>query len=206
MPRADRRNQLLDVARGVFAASGFEAATMEEIAEAAGVSRPIIYSHFGDKSGLFQAVVSREIEQVDALVTQAIASPGNPRELVEQGLRAFFSYVQDQPQGHAVLTRDAPLHLSHSGLAVMLDGLAGRVTEVVAQASLALGADATPAPIYANALIGLGAHVGRWWQDHPEFSLDAVTEYSTAMVWSGFGGLIAGNGSIEPEVRRGKRR
>lgn len=174
----------------MFAARGFEAATLEEIADRAGVSRPILYSHFGDKKGLFEAVVNREVDEVQAVVTRAISLAGSPREQVERGLRAFFQYVQDQPEGHAVLNRDAPIHLSHSGLGVMHDGLAGRVTEVVGQAMDALGVERTPAPIFAHALIGLGAHVGRWWQGHPEFSLDAVTEYSTAMVWSGLGGLI----------------
>ena len=180
----------MDVARGVFATRGFEAATLEEIAERAGVSRPIVYSHFGDKNGLFEAVVGREVEQVQAVVTRAIAGPGEPRELIEKGLRAFFAYVQDEPDGHAVLTRDAPVHLSDSGLGVVLDGLAGRVTEVIAQAMETFELNPAPAPIYANALIGLGAHVGRWWRGHPEFSLDAVTRYSTAMVWSGLGGMI----------------
>jgi AcrR family transcriptional regulator len=201
LSRADRRGQLLDIARGVFASRGFEATALEEIAEAAGVSRPIIYNHFGDKSGLFQAVVAREIEQVQALVSQAISAPGKPRDLIEQGLRAFFTYVREQPEGHGVLTRDAPLHLSTSGVAGMLDGLAARVTEVVAEAMATLGADPAPAPIYAHALIGLGAHVGRWWQDHPDYSLEDVTEYSTAMVWSGFGGLISEK-TAKPAARR----
>ena len=101
----------------------------------------------------------------------ALAAPGEPRELLERGLRAFFAYVREHPEGHAVLTRDAPIHLSDAGLGVMLDGLAARISEAIARAIRGLGLDPAPAPIYANALIGLGAHVGRWWRDHPEVSL-----------------------------------
>jgi AcrR family transcriptional regulator len=191
LPRAQRRQQLIDVSRGAFAARGYDVTTLEEIADAAGVSRPILYSHFGDKQGLFEAVVGDEIARVQGVVTEAIARPGEPRAVLERGLRAFFAYVRDHPDGHAVLTRDAPVHLSDSGLGVMLDGLAARVTDVIADAIRAIGLDPAPAPIYANALIGLGAHVGRWWRDHPEVSLDTVTLHTTVFVWSGFGGMVS---------------
>jgi len=198
MPRGDRRLQLVGAARTVFAARGFEAATLEEIAARAGVSRPILYSHFGDKHGLFQAVVAAEIDRVGATITEALRAPGEPRDLAERGLRAFFAYVQDHPEGHAVITRDAPVHLSGAGLGVMLDGLAGRVTDLIAEAMATLGLEPTAAPLIANALIGIGAHVGRWWQAHPSFSLDQVTEYSTALVWSGLSGMIAAGSRGEP--------
>src|SRR3989442_1082478 len=155
LPRAERRQQLLEVSRGVFAGRGFESATLEEIAERAGVSRPIVYGHFGDKQRLFEAVVNAEIARVETAVGDALAAPGEPRELLERGLRAFFAYVREHPEGHAVLTRDAPIHLSDAGLGVMLDGLAARIGAAIARVIRALGLDAAPAPIYANALIGL---------------------------------------------------
>lgn len=196
LPRAVRRQQLLEISRGVFAARGFEAATLEEIAERAGVSRPIVYGHFGDKQRLFEAVVNAEIARVETEVGDALAAPGEPRELLERGLRAFFAYVREHPDGHAVLTRDAPIHLSDAGLGVMLDGLAARISEAIARTIRGLGLDPAPAPIYANALIGLGAHVGRWWRDHPEVSLQAVTSHTTTLLWSGFGGMMN-----DPNVR-----
>src|SRR5258705_350276 len=125
-----------------------------------------------------------------------IARPGEPRDVLERGLRAFFAYVREPPEGHAVLTRDAPIHLSDVGLGVMLDGLAARIGEAIARAIRALGLDPAPAPIYANALIGLGAHVGRWWRDHPEVSLDMVTSHTTTLLWNGFGGMMS-----DPSVR-----
>jgi AcrR family transcriptional regulator len=196
LPRAERRSQLLEVSRGVFAERGFEAASLEEIAERAGVSRPIVYGHFGDKQRLFEAVVNAEIARVETAVGDAITAPGQPREVLERGLRAFFAYVRAHPEGHAVLTRDAPLHLSDAGLGVMLDGLAARITEAIASVIRTLGLDPAPAPIYANALIGLGAHVGRWWRDHPEVPLETVATHTTTLLWSGFGGMMS-----DPTVR-----
>ena len=155
-----------------------------------------MYGHFGDKQRLFEAVVNAEIARVEAAVGEAIAAPGEPRAVLERGLRAFFAYVREHPEGHAVLTRDAPIHLSDVGLGVMLDGLAARIGEAIARAIRALGLDPAPAPIYANALIGLGAHVGRWWRDHPEVSLQTVTAHTATLLWSGFGGMIN-----DPNVR-----
>ena len=189
MPKEQRRKQLIEISRGAFAELGYEAASLEEIAERAGVSRPILYSHFGDKHGLFEAVVSEQIELVQQAVAQSLMGPGEPRQIVERGMRAFFTYVRDHPEGHAVLTRDAPVHISGSGLGVMLDGLAKDVALVIAAEIRAMGLDPSPAPIYANALIGIGAHVGRWWRDHPDVSLDEVTSQTTDLIWSGFGGL-----------------
>ena len=190
LPRAERREQLIDVARGVFATRGFDATALEDVAEKAGISRPILYSHFGDKQGLFEAVIDREIANVEAVITESLAEPGEPRELVERGIRAFFTYVRDHPDGHAVLIRDAPLHVSGVGLGVMLDGLAKNITSVIEAGARALDIDASPAPVFAHALIGVGAHVGRWWSEHPEISLDDVTALTTGFLWNGLGGII----------------
>jgi len=71
----------------------------------------------------------------------------------------------------------------------MLDGLSKDIALVIAAQLRAMGLDPSPAPIYANALIGIGAHVGRWWRDHPDVSLDQITTQTTNFIWSGFGGL-----------------
>ena len=191
LPKEERRRQLVNVACSVFAERGYDAASLEEIAERAGVSRPILYSHFGDKQGLFEAVVGMQIARVESVVIEALALPGEPRELVERGMRAFFTYVREHPDGHAVLTRDAPVHLSDSGLGVMLDGMTSKITQVIESQIVALESDPAPAPIYANALIGIGVHVGRWWRDHPDVPLGDVTAQTTEMIWNGFGGIIA---------------
>jgi AcrR family transcriptional regulator len=191
LPRAERRQQLLAVARSVFASRGFESATLEEIAERAGVSRPILYSHFGDKQGLFEAVVGAEIDRVEQTIAESMAIPGEPEEIVTRGMRSFFHYVREHPEGHAVLTRDAPVHMSDTGLGLMLDSLAERITVVIADVIRAAGLDPAPAPIFANALIGVGSHVGRWWREHPEVSLDTVTEHTTSLLWNGLGGSEA---------------
>ena len=77
----------------------------------------------------------------------------------------------------------------------MLDGLASNIADVIAEGAKTFDIDPAPAPIYANALLGVGAHVGRWWGEHPEVSLDEVTARTTELLWSGFAGIanLTGN-------------
>ena len=74
LPAAERRAQLVDVGRSVFARRGYEAASVEEIAARAKVSKPIVYEHFGGKEGLYAVVVDREIEQIVRRIVDAMSS------------------------------------------------------------------------------------------------------------------------------------
>ena len=102
-----RRAQLVEVGRKVFAERGYEATSVEEIAERAGISKPIVYEHFGGKEGLYAVVVDREVEHIVARIVDAITA-GSARERLERAVLAFLTYVQERPGGFAVLVRDAP--------------------------------------------------------------------------------------------------
>src|SRR3954447_16639155 len=113
---SDRRAQLIEVGRTVFAKRGFEATSVEEIADRAKVSKPIVYEHFGGKEGLYAVIVDREMEYVVRRITEAITQ-GTPRERIEQAALAFLTYVRDQPDGFAILAQDMPLSSKTSGMA-----------------------------------------------------------------------------------------
>src|SRR5438445_1703128 len=102
-----RRAQLVEVGRMVFAQHGYEATSVEEIAERAGISKPIVYEHFGGKEGLYAVIVDREVEHIVGRIVEAISS-GSPRERLERAALAFLTYVKERPNGFAVLLRDAP--------------------------------------------------------------------------------------------------
>src|SRR6185369_17797948 len=104
---AARRAQLIEIGRTVFAKRGYEAASMEEIAGRAKVSKPIVYEHFGGKEGLYAVVVDREVEHIVARIVESITA-GSARERLERAVLAFLTYVQARPGGFAVLVRDAP--------------------------------------------------------------------------------------------------
>src|SRR5688500_10845139 len=92
LPASERRAQLIEVGRAVFAKRGFDATSMEEIADRAKVSKPIVYEHFGGKEGLYAVVVDREMDYVVRRIAEAIAS-GTPRERIERAALAFLTYV-----------------------------------------------------------------------------------------------------------------
>ena len=184
LPASARRAQLIDVGRIVFAKRGFEAASIEEIADRAKVSRPIIYEHFGGKEGLYAVVVDREMEYVIRRISEAIAT-GTPRQRVEHAALAFLTYVKDHPDGFAILTQDRPVASAGTGMSSLLNDLAERVGGVFSEAFKAAGYDARAAPIYAHALVGMVTFVGQWWRDTRKPNIEEVASHIGALAWMG---------------------
>src|SRR5512135_721820 len=143
---AARRAQLIDVGRAVFAKRGYEATSVEEIAEHASVSKPIIYEHFGGKEGLYAVVVDREMEYVVRRIAEAIAT-GSPRERVERAALAFLTYVKDHPDGFSVLAHGAPAASAGGGMSNLLNDVAERVGDVFTAAFNGAGYDPKAAHI-----------------------------------------------------------
>jgi AcrR family transcriptional regulator len=179
-----RRAQLIDVGRGVFAKLGYEGASVEEIADRAKVSRPIVYEHFGGKEGLYAVVVDREMDYVVRRISEAV-STGTPRERVEQATLAFLTYVKDHPDGFAILTHDTPVTTAGGGMSSLLNDVATRVGDVFAAAFKSAGYDPKAAPIYAHALIGMVTYVGQWWTDVRKPSVEEVSNHIAALAWMG---------------------
>lgn len=182
---ADRRLQLMDVGRAVFARHGYETTPIEEVATQAGVTKPIVYEHFGSKEGLYAAIVEREMDALVARVSRAI-SEGSPRKRFEGAVLEFMTYVKEEPAGFAVLTRDSPNTSARRGLTRVIDDLAQRVDDIFRTEFEHAGYDAKVAPIYANALIGMVTQVGQWWAGEGRpFSVDHVARHVSALGWMG---------------------
>jgi AcrR family transcriptional regulator len=177
----ERRTQLVEIGRTVFAERGYDAASVEEIAERAGISKPIVYEHFGGKEGLYAVVVDREMEGVIAKITDAI-SDGTPRERVEGAALAFLTYVKENPDGFAVLSRDAPANV---GMASLLAEVGLRVGDVLTNLFKQTGYDPKYAPIYAQALIGMVTFVGQWWTEEQSVSVEEAASHISALAWMG---------------------
>lgn len=182
---AERRVQLMDVSRKVFAKHGYEGTSIEEIAREAGVTKPVVYEHFGSKEGIHAAVVTREMDLLVSSVTLGI-SQGTPRQLFEAAVLAYLTYVDENPDGFAVLTRDSSTAHARRGLTRVIDDLAGRIGDVFAAEFKRLGFNAKVAPIYTNALIGMVTQVGQWWAVEARgVSLEQVAGHVAALGWMG---------------------
>ncbi len=181
---AARRAQLLEVGRAVFAKRGYVAASLEEIAERAKVSRPIVYEHFGGKEGLYAVLVDREMEYLVRRIAESIAA-GTPRARVEQAALAFLSYVKEHPDGFAVLGQNAPVESARGGMSSLLNDVAERVGDVFSGALEEAGYDPKAAPIYTHALIGMVTFVGQWWTEVRKPDVEEVANHIAALAWMG---------------------
>ena len=191
MTAGERRNQLVGVAKGVFAELGYDGASIEEIANRAAVSKPIVYEHFGGKEGLYAVVVDRETTRLLEMITSALSHNLGAREQVRNSAIAFLDYIEADPDGFRVLTRDSPAGFAGGGMAGLLADVAAKAEEVLASFFHRTGVPLTSAPLYAHALVGMVVHVGAWWADERQPEKDVVADQLTALAYQGLAHLPA---------------
>jgi AcrR family transcriptional regulator len=189
MTGTQRRQQLLDVARELLAERGYEAASVEEIAHRAAVTRPVVYQHFGGKEGIYAVVVDREMRRVLERIESALAEPAHPRELLERAVRAFFGYVEECPDGFRILVRDSPVSATGRTFSSLLSDIASQVEYILAGQFEHYGYDPKLASVYAQALVGMVGQTSRWWLDVRAPSLDEVVAHVVNLAWHGLSNL-----------------
>ncbi|MFF7713379.1 TetR/AcrR family transcriptional regulator [Streptomyces sp. NPDC087659] len=198
MPRAVREQQMLDAAVQTFGQRGYRAASMDEIAELAGVSKPLVYLYLNSKEDLFTACIRRESAALVAAVRAAV-DPGLPadRQLWE-GLTAFFGHTTEHPDAWAVLHRQARTHGEPfaAEVAVMRDEIVAFVTGLIgaaARESLGDGelADKDVAGL-AQALVGAAESLAGWANDTPGVSAREAAATLMNFAWEGLGNLMKG--------------
>jgi AcrR family transcriptional regulator len=194
MTGQERRAQLLDVGRSVFATMGYEAASIEEIAKRARITKPVVYEHFGGKEGLYAVVVDREVRKLVAAVTEALQGD-HPRVLLEQAALAFLEYIEEEPDGFKVLVRDSPIASSRGSLASVIGDIADQVEHILVTEFKNRGFDTRFSPIYSRALVGMVALVGQWWLDVGKPRREVVAAHLVNLAWNGLKDL-----QIEPPV------
>jgi AcrR family transcriptional regulator len=184
MTAQERREQLVGVARSLFAEKGYEATSIEEVAERAGVSKPVVYQHFGGKEGLYAVVVDREVRRL----TESLASTfeaGNPRLVAEEAAEAFLCYVEDYEEGFRVLIRDAPIGMTGGSFASVISDVASRAEQLLTSEFSERGFDKKAAPMYALMLVGAVALVGEWWLEHRTLPREQVAAHVVNLLWNG---------------------
>jgi AcrR family transcriptional regulator len=190
MTGKERREQLLDVGRSLFAERGFEATSIEEIAARAGVSKPIVYEHFGSKDGLYAVVVDREMAALLARITSALTG-GHARELVEQAALALLTYIEEDADGFRVLTRDSPVASGSGTFSSLLSDIASHVEHILAREFNRRGLQTTLAGMYAQMLVGMVALTGQWWLEVRTPCREEVAAHLVNLGWNGLRGLEA---------------
>ena len=184
MTGQERRAQLLDIGRSVFAAVGYEAASIEEIAKQAHITKPVVYEHFGGKEGLYAVVVDREVRKMVESITAALEGD-HPRVLLEQAALALLTYIEEEPDGFKVLLRDSPLAGGQGSLASVIGDIADQVEYILANEFKMRGFDPKLSPIYSRALVGMVVLVGEWWQEVGKPNRKVVAKHLVNLAWNG---------------------
>jgi AcrR family transcriptional regulator len=188
MTGTERRAQLLDVGRTLFAERGFEATSIEEIAARAGVSKPVVYEHFGGKEGLYAVVVDREMESLLSRF-QAALTAGAPKALLEQAALALLTYIEDETDGFRVLSRDSPVASGSGTFSSLLNDIASQVEYILGREFERLGFESKLAPMYAQMLVGMVALTGQWWLEVRKPRREEVAAHLVNLGWNGLHGL-----------------
>jgi len=188
LPAAQRREQLLEVALHVFAARGFHQTSMNDVADAAGVTKPVLYQHFSSKRALYLELLELVSRRLMAVIDSATSSAGGPREQVERGLAAYFRFVVDSPDEYQLMfgggtRRDAEFALEASRLE-------RSIAEVIAQLIVVAGLTEQERLLLAHGIVGLAEGATRLWLgDELELRPDDVAHRVADLAWRGLRGI-----------------
>ncbi|HWB36051.1 MAG TPA: TetR/AcrR family transcriptional regulator [Rugosimonospora sp.] len=190
MSSAMRREQLISIARQIFAEKGFDGTSIEEIAARAKVSKPVVYEHFGGKEGLYAVVVDREVRGLLDIIAAALTA-GHPRELLEQAALALLDYIEAETDGFRILVRDSPVFATTGNFSSVLNDVAHQVEHILGDEFKARGYDPRLAELYSQALVGMVALTGRWWLEVRKPRKEAVAAHLVNLAWNGLSHLEA---------------
>src|SRR5258705_6659420 len=169
LPRSVREPQMLDAAVVEFARLGFHAASMDDIAARAGVSKPMVYAYLGTKDDVFVACLHREGTRVMQAIVDVVDPTLAPDEQLWHGMRAFFGYVAANRDGWSVLYRQAPGPFADEVATMrarMIEVIAGMLARVVeGRGTAPRTTDLTP---LAFALVGASESLADWLADNPD--------------------------------------
>jgi AcrR family transcriptional regulator len=191
LPRAEREEQLLSVAQAVFAERGFRAPSMDEIALCAGVTKPVLYDHFGSKDGLIAACILQAGGQLLRDVDAAVAAATGAEQILTAGFAAFFGFVESFGQGWFMLVGENSVV---GPAAEALESIRRQQAAYVAQklAGEFPTAERDELSAFAEAIIGACERVALWRRDRPDVAAERATAALITLVWAGLASLQDG--------------
>jgi AcrR family transcriptional regulator len=184
LPKAHRVEQLLNVALELFIAHGYQGTSMEDIASAAGVTRPIVYNHFGSKDGIYLACLRRARADLD----RQLAHAGNYSRLEDRlsaGVNGYFNFVEQNRLSWQLLFAGG---VAVAGPAAEEAArLRFSTVEGIAQlfAGVTRSSDRTELLAYAHALSGAGEQLAKWWLTRPDLRREQVVAVMVQLMWQG---------------------
>jgi AcrR family transcriptional regulator len=192
MSPADRYAQLLPAIEGVFVARGYSEVSMEDLADAAGVTRPVINNYFGGKEGAFLACVKHARDLFETGLREYAEGKTTLREQIEAGATHFFATLEHDPARWKLLFSSAGVLSGPYG-----DELAKLRFDTIEQVRLIIAAGAPDAPAdrveaCAHAISGAGERLGHWWLTRPDIARATIIDHFLEIVWAGLDPYVDG--------------
>jgi AcrR family transcriptional regulator len=189
MPRELREALILDVVGRVFARDGYHGASMDEMADLAGVSKPMLYAYFGSKEQLYVAYIDRTGRELLERLTGADPSHRGASRRLQLVIEEFLAFVEEHGDGWRVLfselTASRPLAEHVAGLRGQIVAEVRRMLEGVSSSDRALAPPASDG--IAHAIVGAGESLANWWLEHAEVPLPEVADWYVGLVRAAIG-------------------
>ena len=187
LPAARRKEQLLDVALRVFAERGFHRTAMNDVADAAGVTKPVLYQHFPSKRALYLELLRSVGDDLMQAIAEATAGAG-PREQVEHGLRAYFRFVADEGPAYWLMFGGGTRR--DEEFAEEAARVERSIATVIAELIAVEGLSEEDRLLYAHGVVGLAEGTSRHLiGDQLEVDPDVVAGKVADLAWRGLRGL-----------------
>jgi AcrR family transcriptional regulator len=205
--RARKRQELLDAAIRTIRSEG-PRASMGEMAAEAGVTKPILYRHFGAKGGLYHAIAERYAEKLLNEIRSALARDLPSQDLLEATLDAYLSFLEGETQVHRFLVERALYERPQTGQAFLSgfrEQIAEELEKVLRDRVMPPGGEEAAGP-WAHALVGMAEFAGEWWLAEDGMPRERLVKYLASLLWSGFSGVSEGRDPHETGVSVSGRR
>ena len=189
MSRAERREQLIRVARQLFGTRGYDAVSVEEIASAAGVSKPIVYEHFGGKEGLYQVIVDREVKALSDILRSQMRPEHSARAVLEGIVVTLLDFIEENADGFHLLAHQSPTAVRSETFETVMADIADQVTVFLAPLLEKQGLDPASAPVYGQILAGGVGQIGQWWSENMQVDKKLVAAQVTNRLYLGLRGM-----------------
>lgn len=189
--RTERRNGLLEAAITEIRSIG-PGATMEQLAKAGGVTKPILYRHFGDRDGLITEIAQRFSMELVESVEGPLLSGSDPRQLLDATIAGYVAFIEKDPFLYGFLIQQSSSRSEHrTPISSLVDVVAKRIAQVTGEQLSAIGLDTGGAVPWAYGIVGLVHTATDWWLQDQTMSRDRFVQYLTDLLWEGLAGAAA---------------
>lgn len=186
LPRRARRAQLLTVAQEVFSSRGYHATAMDEIADRAGVSKPVLYQHFPGKLDLYVALLDSHVDELNADVRKALESTSDNKQRVRNAVGAYFDFVRSDTGAYRMVF-ESDLRGEPAVQAALERATSDSVSAISETIVSDAGLDEARARLLAAGLVGISQVSARYWLDNPGVDRDDAIELIATLAWRGIG-------------------